>query len=150
MGGRLGKHRDLNLLEFPTSEGGKDVNNCVKQLMAVLHGGFLWLEEPVSIDVELIAFITGLPSNGENPTQYLDDKTKEKALAEEMKKTYGTERGSHGIIIKRISDTTTRMETKLMACKLLHKCPRRRSLQGLSQQQHSAQMTPCSVGPHIY
>jgi hypothetical protein len=33
-------------------------------------------------------------SMGESPTQYLDDKTKEKALAEEMKKTYGTERGS--------------------------------------------------------
>jgi hypothetical protein len=39
-----------------------------------------------------------------------------------MKKTYGTERGSHGIIIKRINDATTRMETKLMACKLIHKC----------------------------
>jgi hypothetical protein len=52
----------------------------------------------------------------------MDDKTKEKALAEEMKKTYGIERGSHDIIIKRISDATTRMETKLMACKLLHKC----------------------------
>jgi hypothetical protein len=32
---------------------------------------------------------------GENPAQYLDEKTKEKALAEEMKRTYGTERGSH-------------------------------------------------------
>jgi hypothetical protein len=41
----------------------------------------------VSIDVELISFITGLPSNGEKPTQYIDDKTKEKELAEEMKKT---------------------------------------------------------------
>jgi hypothetical protein len=34
----------------------------------------------------------------------MDDKTKEKALMEEMKKTYGIERGSRGIIIKRISD----------------------------------------------
>jgi hypothetical protein len=39
-----------------------------------------------------------------------------------MKKTYGTERGSHGIIIKHISDTTTRMDTKIMVCKLLRKC----------------------------
>jgi hypothetical protein len=61
---------------------------------------------PCSIDVELIAFITGLPTMGESPTQYLDDKTKEKSLAEEMKKTYGTERGSRRIIIKRINDTT--------------------------------------------
>jgi hypothetical protein len=109
----------LNLLEIPHFGRGKEVNNCIKQLIAVLHGGFLWMEQPISIDVELITTITGLPSMGENPAQYLDDKTKEKALAEEMKRTYGTERGSHGIIIKRISDATTRMATKLMACKML-------------------------------
>jgi hypothetical protein len=69
-------------------------------MMTVLHGGFLWMEEPVSIDVELIGFITDPLSLGKIHTQYLDDKTKEKALVEEMKKTYATERGSHGIIIK--------------------------------------------------
>jgi hypothetical protein len=84
----------LNLVEIPHFGRGKEVNNCIKKLMEVLHGGFLWMEEPVSIDVELIAFITGLPSMGESLTQYLDDKTKEKALTEEMKKTYRTERGS--------------------------------------------------------
>jgi hypothetical protein len=52
----------------------------------------------------------------------MDDKTKEKALTKEMKKTYGKERGLHGIIIKWISEETTHMETKLMACKLLRKC----------------------------
>jgi len=40
----------------------------------------------------------------------------------EMKNKYGTERGSHGIIIKCISDATTRLATKLMECKLLKKC----------------------------
>jgi hypothetical protein len=39
-----------------------------------------------------------------------------------MKKKYGIERGSRGIIIKRISDATTRMATKSMACNLLRKC----------------------------
>jgi hypothetical protein len=105
--------------------------------MVVLHGGFLWMEELIYIDMELIAFITSLSSMGESHMQYLDDKTKEKVLTKEMKKTYGTERGSCRIIIKRISGATTRMATKLMACKLL-----RKSLQGLSQQQHSAQMAP--------
>jgi hypothetical protein len=88
--------RIMNLLEIPHFGWGKDVNNCVKQLLALVHGGILWMDMMVSIDVDLIAEITGLPTDGENPTQYLDDKTKEKALAEEMKKTYGTERGSHG------------------------------------------------------
>jgi hypothetical protein len=101
---------------------GKVVNNCVKKLMEVLHGGFLWLEEPISIDVELTTFITSIPSNDKSPAQYLENKTKEKVLSEVMKKIYGTERGLCGIIIKSISDMTTRMATKLIACKFLRKC----------------------------
>jgi hypothetical protein len=62
--------------------------------------------------VELISFIIGLPFMGESLTQYLDDKTKEKSLAEEMKKNYEIERGSRGIIIKRISDVEKRTDTK--------------------------------------
>jgi hypothetical protein len=121
----------LNLLEIPHFGRGKEVNNCVNKLMAVLHGGFLWLEQPVSIDVDIISLITGLPSMGENLTQYLDDKTKEKSLTEEMKKTYGTERGSHVIIINRISDATTRMATKLMDDKILRKCCKEEVLAGV-------------------
>jgi hypothetical protein len=70
----------MNLLEIPHFGWGKDVNNCVKQLLALVHGGILWMDRPVSIDVDLIAEITGMPTDGENPSQYLDDKTKEKAL----------------------------------------------------------------------
>jgi hypothetical protein len=87
--------------------------------MKVTHGGYLWVEVPISIDVEIITYITGLPSQGETPAQYLDEKMKEKAPAKEMKKTYGTERGSCRIIIKHISDVATRMATKIMACKLI-------------------------------
>jgi hypothetical protein len=35
---------------------------------------------------QLISFITGSLSMGESPTLYLDDKTKDKYLAKEMKK----------------------------------------------------------------
>jgi hypothetical protein len=90
--------------------------------MEVTHIGYLWVEEPVSIDVELISYITGLPYRGENPALYLDDKKKEKALAEDMENTYGIERGSCVIIIKHISESKTRLTTKLMACKFPRKC----------------------------
>jgi len=50
----------LNLLEVPHLNREKYVNKCVKKLLVVLHGGFLWLDEPVSINVELISFIIGL------------------------------------------------------------------------------------------
>jgi hypothetical protein len=77
----------------------------------------------------------------------LDDKTKEKDLTEEMKKTYGIERGSHGIIIKQISDVATRMEKKLMACKLLYKCHKEEVLAGVVicntvRKRHHAQLGP--------
>jgi hypothetical protein len=99
--------------------------------MAVTHGRDIWLDKLISIDVELIAHITGLPSWGMDPAQFLDDKTKEKALAEEMKNKYGTERGTHRIIIKQISDIATKMAAKIMACKLLRKCPQGGSLGGV-------------------
>jgi hypothetical protein len=89
--------------------------------MTITHGGYIWLEHLISINVELIAYITGLPSWGEDLSWFLEDKTKEKPLVEEMKKKYDTERGSRGIIIRRISDIATRMATKIMACKLLRK-----------------------------
>ena len=80
------------------------------------------MEQPISIDVDMIEVITRLSSMGENPAQYLDDKTKENTLVEEMKRTYGTERGPRGIIIKRISEVVTWMATNLMACKMMRKC----------------------------
>jgi hypothetical protein len=117
----LANTRIIKLLDIPHFGRGCDVNNCVKQLMEVTHRGYLWVEEHVSMDVELIVFITRMPSWGENPAQFLDEKTKEKALAKEMKKMYGTEKGSREIIIKCISDVATRMATKLMECKFLRK-----------------------------
>jgi hypothetical protein len=102
-------------LDIPHFGRGQYANKCIKQLMVVTHGRYLWLEEIVSIDVEFITYITGLSSWGEDPTQFLEDETKEKSLAEEMKNTYGTKMGSHRIIIKCISDATTIMTTKIMA-----------------------------------
>jgi hypothetical protein len=40
------------------------------------------MDRLVSINVELITFIIELPSDDENPAQYMDDKTKEKELVE--------------------------------------------------------------------
>jgi hypothetical protein len=48
----------------------------------------------VLMDVDLIANITGFPSRGMDPMQFLDEKTKEKELEEEMKNKYGTDRGT--------------------------------------------------------
>jgi hypothetical protein len=83
----------LGLLDIPHFGRGQYANNCIKKLMEVTHGGYPWLEQLVSIDVEIIAYIRGLPSWGEDPTQLINDKMKDKALVEEKKNKYGIERG---------------------------------------------------------
>jgi hypothetical protein len=121
----------MNLLDIPHFGRGKDVNACVKPFLALVHGGILWMERSVSIYVDLIANITGLPTDGEKPEEYPDDKTKEKYLAEEMKIKYGTKRGSRGIIINQISEPTIRLAMKLMACKLMRKCQKEEAPAGV-------------------
>jgi hypothetical protein len=41
-----------------------------------------------------------------------------------MNKKYGTDRGTRGIIVKRINDAATQLGVKILACKLLRKCRR--------------------------
>jgi hypothetical protein len=48
-----------------------------------------------------------------------------------MKKKYGTDKGTRGIIIKRINDVVTQLGTKILACKLLRKCRREEVLAGV-------------------
>jgi hypothetical protein len=93
----------------------------MNQLLVRVHGGFLWMERPFPIDVELILNIIGFPTDGVKPEKYLDDKTKERVTREEVKVQFGTNRGNIGMIIKKINDPTIGSTTKLMACKLLRK-----------------------------
>jgi hypothetical protein len=86
---RMDKTRILGLLDIPHFGRGRDAKKYFNKLMVITHGGYLWLEQVISIDMDLTAYITRLPTWGETPTQFLDDKTKEKALNEEMKKKYG-------------------------------------------------------------
>jgi hypothetical protein len=57
----------MNLLEIPHFGRGKEVHKCIKKLLAVIHGGILLLGMQVSIDVNLITKIIGLPTYGEKP-----------------------------------------------------------------------------------
>jgi hypothetical protein len=66
---RLAKTSILGMLDISHFGRDRDITNCIKQLMVVIHEGYLWVEEPVSIDVELITYITGLPPRGETLAQ---------------------------------------------------------------------------------
>jgi hypothetical protein len=112
----------MNLLDIPHFGRGKNVGLCVKQLVSHVHGGILWMDRPVQIDVALISKITGLPTFDVQPEEYLDNKVCEKEITELVKAQFGTSRGNRGIVLKDINDNVTRFANKLMACKLLRKC----------------------------
>jgi len=57
----------MNLLEIPHFGRGNDANSSFKKLLAYIHGGILWMDIPVSIDVNLIAEIIGLPTDKAKP-----------------------------------------------------------------------------------
>jgi hypothetical protein len=79
-----------------------------------MHGGDIWMEKIIPITIDLNAQITGLPSRGMDPTLILDNKSKEKALAEEMKKKYGTTRGTRGSIIKQIKNAMPQLDANIL------------------------------------
>jgi hypothetical protein len=54
----------MNVLDILHFGHGKNVGLFVKQLLAKVHGGILWMEMSVPIDVDLIAKITGFPTCG--------------------------------------------------------------------------------------
>jgi hypothetical protein len=104
----------MNLLDISHFGCGKHINGCVKQLLARVHGGMLWMDRPVPINVDLITVITRIPTYGEKPNQYLEDKTKEKAIPDEIKEKYGMNKGNRVIRISDINDPATRFSTRLL------------------------------------
>jgi hypothetical protein len=98
----------MNLLDIPHFRHGKNVGLCVKKLLARVHGGILWMDRPVHIDVALITKITGFPTLGAQPEEYLDNKAHEKEIVEIVKEQFGTNRGNMGIVLRDINDDMTR------------------------------------------
>ena len=64
----------------------------IKQLLCLVHDGFLWLEEPIPITDHLIHWITQLPYSGEDLANISDGKGGELALTEAMKKKFKLEK----------------------------------------------------------
>jgi hypothetical protein len=97
----------MNLLYIPHFRHGKHINESVKKLLERVHKGILWMDRPVPINVDLITTITEIPIDGEKSEQYLEDKSKEKSISDEIKEKYGSERGNIGIRINDINDLVT-------------------------------------------
>jgi hypothetical protein len=81
----LQKDGILNLFDIPHFKRSVEISTYVNILLTCIHEGYLWLNGPISIDTDLIVHITGLPSQGEDPSQIFRKKNNEKALSKSMK-----------------------------------------------------------------
>ena len=88
--------------------------------MVSFHGGFLWLDKKVFVDVKLIETITILPLAGIDPTPYFR-KYDSTMLVTKMKDKYDLCRYTRGFLIKSINVHTVRFIAKVLDTKLLKK-----------------------------
>lgn len=73
-----------NLPDIPHFGHSMYITICVKTLLSCVHGGYLWLDPPVLIDVELINRITGLPMVGEDPAPLFAYKRSDKTVVAQI------------------------------------------------------------------
>jgi hypothetical protein len=112
----------LNVIKIPHFGRHQEVNDCVKLLLASYHGGYLWLDHRITIDIELINKITRLSMKSPDPHEYYTRKTTYRALVKKIKEAYGdVEKGARGYKVASIESGAVRLACKLIAGKLVHK-----------------------------
>jgi hypothetical protein len=68
------------------------VNACV--LLSGYHGGYLWLDRHITVDLALIHLIIGLTMQGPDPQQFYLGKASDRSLAQRIKEAYdGVKKG---------------------------------------------------------
>jgi hypothetical protein len=78
----------LNVMKIPHFGRHQEVNVCVKLLLSCYHGGYLWLNRRITVDLTLINRIIGLSMQGPNPQDFYPGKTADRALTQRIKDTY--------------------------------------------------------------
>jgi hypothetical protein len=87
----------LNVMKISHFGRHQEVNDCVKLLLASYHGGYLWLNHRITVDLALINQITKLRMQGLDPHDYYPRKTTDHALSQKIKESYGdVEKGTRG------------------------------------------------------
>jgi hypothetical protein len=79
----------LNVIKILHFGRHQEVNTCVKLLLSCFHGGYLWLDRCITVDLALIHRITRLSMQGPNLQDFYLGKVADRALAQRIKDTYG-------------------------------------------------------------
>ena len=79
------------------------------------------MDRRISVDVNLIPSITGLPFVGVNPVRFFSRHEQDLVLITQMKEKYDLNRYKRGLFIASINDTAIWLAKKLLSSKLLKK-----------------------------
>jgi hypothetical protein len=64
------------------------VNTCVKILLSCYHGGYLWIDPRITVDMTLIHRIKILSMQGPDPHEFYTGKATDHTLTQNIKDTY--------------------------------------------------------------
>ena len=82
------------MLDVPHFGCSTQVTVVVKQLLALVHDGYLWIRnQKITINRELIHQITGLLTEGPEPSIDFLEKHEDVKLAHSMKERFGLTKG---------------------------------------------------------
>ena len=115
------KVRLLHLLWIPHFHRVPITIFVIRQLLFLVHGGYLWLEEPIPIMVDLIHRVSRIPYKGKDPAT-IARKSSDLALAEAMKAKYKLEKKKRSYAITSIKDKGVHVATHLLDGKVMRKC----------------------------
>jgi hypothetical protein len=112
----------LNVMKIPHFGKHQEVNVCVKLLLSCTHGGYLWLDQRITIDSALIHQITELSMQGPDPQDIYPWKVADRALSQCIKYTYGdVEKGKRGYKISSIQNGIVPLDFYSIIGKLVKK-----------------------------
>jgi len=92
----------------------------IRQLLYLVHDGYLWLEEPIPIMEDLIHHISQLPCKGKDHAT-TTRKGNDLALTEAMKAKYKLEKKKRGYAISSSKDKWVHVATQLLVGKIMKK-----------------------------
>jgi hypothetical protein len=97
----------LKVMKIPHFGRNQEVNVCIKLLLSRFHGGYMWLDRRITIDLKLIHRITRLSMQGPDPQEFYPGKAADHALTQKIKYTYGdVEKGNRGYKLDSIQNDT--------------------------------------------
>ena len=116
---RLDKSILFLIIHMPYFGFIEEFNVRIKQFMVCFHGGYLWIDHKILVDIKLIVSIIGIPLVDFDPTPFFTGKDQDIELKNKMKEKYELMRDKRGFSIASINDIIFRFTIKELSIKLL-------------------------------